>query len=776
MVRPPVRLLLIEDNPGDARLLENYLSEVDPPYRLTWRRRLDEGLDLLHKEEPDLVLLDMTLPDSTGVKTVERLRAEHPDLPVIILSGIEDPRLAVEAMRAGAADYLFKGALDRQLVTRSIQYVLERARTESELRRTNALLAATLEATADGVLVFDKEGHVEGHNRQFVELWGLPEALLESGDQDRIRELLLAPLSEPETFRKRTSETSKGHVVSVDTIRFKDGRIFECYINPHKVDDKVLGQVWSFRDVTGERAARAALEAEKERFRGLMESAPDALVIVDHGGKIVLVNQQTEKLFGYSREELIGTEIEILVPPRYAKRHPRHREEYVADPKPRAMGLGLDLAALRKDGSEFPVEIALSPIQTDQGLLIASAIRDVSERKRIEEEIRRSQQLLQEAQAIAHIGSWEWDIPTNSIAWSEELYSIYGLDQSVPVDFETFMRLIHPDERELVDKVVKDAFVAQHEFSFDHRIVRPSGEVRVLHGRGRVETDDAGNTLRMVGTAQDVTEQKQAEDAIEESHRLMARNEKLAALGTLIAGVAHEINNPLAFVKSNEQVVDTLLERHATEDEELLGLIARIRGLMRTNKGGVERIEAIVRSLRQVARPSSGERKEVDLVEIVRDTLPVLEPVRREQNVELVVEADTRPLVVRVNPTELSQVVLNLVKNALEVSPPGGVVRITMVADGRGRPRVQVEDQGPGVPEDQRAQVFDPFFTTKSNGTGLGLSISAKIVESHGGDIMCESVPGSGARFVLTLPHPEDAPKVEPEADPLPTLPRAAEK
>jgi two-component system cell cycle sensor histidine kinase/response regulator CckA len=252
----------------------------------------------------------------------------------------------------------------------------------------------------------------------------------------------------------------------------------------------------------------------EERFHQLIEGAPNGMVMVDQGGIILVVNAQIEKMFGYDRGELIGSKIEKLIPTRFHERHPAYRETFVENPNARPMGTGRELYALRKDGTEFPVEIGLNPLKTDEGIVVVGTIIDITERRQAEQRLRRRESELAEAQRISHLGSWSWDLRTDVITWSEELFRIFGLEpaETAPSYDEIKSRFILREDREWVDKALEHSFATRESFNFYYRLRRPTGEVRVLHACGRGVTDETGKSIRFFGTAQDVTKEKEHEE------------------------------------------------------------------------------------------------------------------------------------------------------------------------------------------------------------------------------------------------------------------------
>ena len=284
---------------------------------------------------------------------------------------------------------------------------------------------------------------------------------------------------------------------------------------PDISDGKVRGFAVLLTDITARRIAEQALVAAEARFRGLLESAPDAMVIIKaDNGEIVLVNAQAERLFGYTREELLGKGIEVLMPERFRDRHEHHRSGYAADPQARPMGVGLELFGRCKDGSEFPVEVSLGPLQSAEGLLLSSAIRDITDRKRVEDELRHSREQLAEAERVARTGSLEWDLTDDHTTWSDGLLAIYGL---TPAQFDPTPaadQRVYPEDRERVRQTLERAIADRSSFTLEYRGVRADGRVRTLRSHGEVVVDPTGEPIRVVVIVQDITDAKLAQEAL----------------------------------------------------------------------------------------------------------------------------------------------------------------------------------------------------------------------------------------------------------------------
>jgi PAS domain S-box-containing protein len=536
--------------------------------------------------------------------------------------------------------------------------------------------------------------------------------------------------------------------------------------------------------------AEEALRKSEATARAILESAAEGIVLVDRDGRIVLANAKIEELFGYHRDELLGHTVEVLLPERFRTAHAAHRAAYFVDPRVRPAGPGLDLAGRRKDGTEFPVEIGLSFVETEGGVLAMGFIMDISERKRTEEALACQAQGLrhfaEEAQVReAFIRNVVESIRDGIIVldhhgritdWNramEERYGITATEVRGLAILEAFPLLKTGAFEEVLARLLDKNEEVSLE-GFEHE----------THRRGPVTVNIKGSPLRtatgeVIGavlTLEDVTDRVQLE-------QIARQSEKMAAVGTLAAGIAHEINNPIGIITSRVELM--LME---ARERRLAPEVIKDLQVVEKHAG---RVAKITQGLLSFSRQAPWKLTAVDLNQIVEEVLLLVEKQLAKERIALKKDLALDLPKIRGSANHLEQVVVNLVTNAREAMPNGGTLRIAtaihrapIVTDRTGEAQVggrssdfgetsassveplsravvehpgveiQVTDTGQGIPPEVLPRIFDPFFTTKKQGTGLGLSITYGIVREHGGTITVESRLGEGSTFVIQFPIP----------------------
>lgn len=501
--------------------------------------------------------------------------------------------------------------------------------------------------------------------------------------------------------------------------------------------DKLLQRqtATSFMEITQRRGA-------EKRFRLAVEAAPSGMIMADSEGRIILLNAYTEKLFGYGRDELTGQKLEMLVPERFRGKHSGLRAGYITQPTIRPMGVGRDLFALRKDGSEFPVEIGLSPIATDQGTMVLAAIVDITERKQSEEA--RKLRLILETALDAVVVMTSDGIVAD---WNDRAVSIFGWLRDEAVG-RTMADLIIPERYREAHKNGLQRYLRTRQGDALGRRIELSG-IKKNGEEFPVELSISaiqdGERILFVGCLRDMTEHH----ALRLARTEVARVTQRMAMDEMTASIVHEIKQPLGAVALNANAGLRWLTRTAPNLDEARDALNRV--VTDTN-----RANEVIDGIRSVFKKENQTKARQDVNKLIREVLTLVGSDTEAQHIAVRTQLSDGLREVPANLVQLRQVMVNLITNAIDamstVVDRPRVLRLKTEAHEPSYLLITVEDSGIGIDPESMNRIFDPFFTTKSHGMGMGLSICRSIVENHGGRLSVSLGPSHGSIFHVFLP------------------------
>jgi PAS domain S-box-containing protein len=599
--------------------------------------------------------------------------------------------------------------------------IAERIKSRNDQERSFSLLKATLESTADGILVIDTEGRMTAHNDKYLEMWGIPADLIAQGKEPDMHSVMVRQVRDPVGFTSVTDRLKlQNSHISHDDVELLDGRIFERYSRPQKLGEKVVGRVWSFRDVTKRRRAEERLRDSEEMLRSILTYSPDAINLIDMDGTIVECNPKALELTGLTRkDEIIGHNMLEAISPEERECMMENIKELIAAGNANR----LEYTLVKSDGQPYFAEVTSWAVKDKMGdpALLVSMTKDITDRKKAEEDLKKSQDRLLAAQHIAHFGYWEYETDTDKMYISDEVFEILGYSpKSFEATFAKFIQHVHPDEREMVKSSFQESVKTNREIDFEFRALKADGSEIWLYDRSKPIIDSYGKPKMLIGTLADITERKRAESNIQLSNR------KLNLLGAV---TRHDVLNMLTVLMGNIELASTI-----TSDEKTKKYLNR-------SKDAAMVIQKQMEYTRSYEKLGSKGSDWINVSKVLRFNMPHLNLNGTKVNMEigdLELYADTM----------LDKALSNLMENA--VRHGGKVKNITIRSQEDGCDlRLYVEDDGVGIAEEEKEMIFRRGY---GKHTGLGLNLTREILGITGMTIKEVGKPGEGARFEIIVP------------------------
>jgi PAS domain S-box-containing protein len=698
---------------------------------------------------PAAVILLVSLSDKTNQisRTLAALQAKaHNSVPVIFISVLQDYAARIAGYRAGATRYLTLPVDREQLLSmvaetaasvpaQAYRVMLVGDQPMQKEEQAQVLRNAGMEVrvVSDPLLV---PGMLESFAAEMLvltlcqdsELCFCPELAAVLRDEPKFAEIPVVFLISADGLQQRLHSFSN--------------RI-ESYLNKLVLPEQLIATINKrarrYRQKQGQLKALYAAQYELGRQQQALDS--HAIVsIADLHGTINYANDKFFQVSGYSREELLGQNHRIVKSGLHTQEFYKEMWDTIARGK---IWHG-EVCNRRKNGSYYWVDTSIVPFVDEDGLpyQYISIRTDISQVKENEQRLNRSQ-------AFANVGTWDWDIRSGDVVWSERIASLFGLaGNNVAHTYENFLATVHPDDVQRVDEAVKDSLEHGGSYNIEHRCIWPDGSIHWLHQRGDVVRDAHGAPLHMLGLVQDITLRKQTEQDL-----LLARDAAEAAShakSEFLASISHELRTPLNAILGFSQLFSM---------DEQLPQATRKNSLQIEQAG--KHLLSLVNDLIDLSRIESNKLEfavvPVKINEVIGDSLNMVKSMALDHGIQIIPgQCEAMNILVLADFKRLRQALINLLSNAIKYNKPDGRVHVACEAH-EGKAHISITDSGAGIPPEKQARIFNAFDRLGAErgeieGTGIGLLITKRIVEAMGGSIGFESTAGKGSTFWLEFP------------------------
>lgn len=494
-----------------------------------------------------------------------------------------------------------------------------------------------------------------------------------------------------------------------------------------------------------------ALKESEKHLRQVIECSPSGILMIRNDGIIALVNAQVEKLFGYDQSEMLGHSVSMLIPQRFQEAYGSRIDQFFAHPIAQSMGAGRDLFGLRKDGTEFPLEIGLNPVDMPSGTQVLASINDITLRRQAEEKLRESQEQLRSV--IESLPSQVWtSMSTGELDYvSQSTIEYFGVDSDTLLG-QGWQAMIHPEDLPACVERWTNSCRTGEPYEAEFRLRRADGNYRWHLGRALPIRDNCGDIIKWFGTSTDITGQK---EELMLQQRLATIAESSSRIKSeFVAVMSHEFRTPMnsilgmAEVLSKTKLTDTQQRYLSVLSESATGLLGLLNDILDLSKIESGKLDYEVAS--------------VNVGELIHKTAALFQSQARHKNVSLTVEiAADMPARCLSDGTRLRQILLNLIGNAVKFTNRGSVtVRASTTALEADSVRlvIEISDTGIGIPADQLERIYEPFVQVDSSsarkfqGTGLGLAVCKRLLDLLNGEIVVSSVPDEGSVFRVIIP------------------------